>query len=181
MTEIDDITIRQASKGDREAFKRLYDHYAPFVWKVAFRSANGQNHTAEEIVQETFIRVLSGLKRFGGNSALSTWIYRVAYNAAMTLVMKTPRGRFVDIEEIPVAADAAAGGRYENQDLIRHILKNVSAEDRFLLTGHAVEGISFEELESITGINAGSLRVRLHRLRTGLQQKFGDLMEGASL
>jgi RNA polymerase sigma-70 factor, ECF subfamily len=178
MTEIDDMTVRQASKGDQRAFKRLYDHYAPFVWKIAFRTANGDKQVAEEIVQETFVRVLTGLKRFSGKASLSTWIYRIAFNAAMSLLAKRVSGRFIDIEEFPVGV--AAGNRYDNQDLIRHILKNVSAEDRFLLTGHGVDGMSFEELESITGIGAGSLRVRLHRLRTGLQQKFGDLMEGVS-
>ena len=179
MTELDDMTIRQASKGDRTAFKRLYDHYAPFVWKVAFRTANGQRPVAEEILQETFVRVLSGLKRFGGNSALSTWVYRVAYNAAMTIMTKTTTGRFVDIDELPIAGKGE--GRFDNQDLIRHILKDVSAEDRFLLTSHAVEGMSFEELEAATGVGAGTLRVRLHRLRTELQRKFGDLTKGAPL
>jgi RNA polymerase sigma factor (sigma-70 family) len=178
MTEIDNLTVRQAAKGNGQAFKRLYDHYAPFIWKVAFRTVNGQQDTAAEIVQDTFVRVHAALRRFGGKSALSTWIYRIAYNAAMTIAVRTKRGRFVDIEEFPVAA--ATEGGFDDQDLLSHVLKDVSAEDRFLLTGHAVDGMTFEELEAVTGINAGTLRVRLHRLKADLQRTFGDLVKGVA-
>jgi RNA polymerase sigma-70 factor (ECF subfamily) len=179
MNEIDDITIRQASKGDGRSFKRLYDHYAPFVWKVAYRTVNGRKDVAGEIVQETFIRVHAGLGRFGGKAALSTWIYRIAFNAAMTIAARTVRGRFVDIEENPVAV--APESRLDGQEILGRVLKDVSAEDRFLLVGHVVEGIGFDELEAATGVGAGTLRVRLHRLKAELQKKFGELVKGASL
>ena len=65
MKELDDLTVQRAKKGDRASFKALYDYYAPFSWKIAYRTMHGDSEAAQEAVQETFIRV--------HNSLLGVW------------------------------------------------------------------------------------------------------------
>ena len=53
MEDIDRITVEKAKKGDHQAFRRIYDHYAPFVWRIIFRTTGSDRDLGEEIVQQT--------------------------------------------------------------------------------------------------------------------------------
>jgi RNA polymerase sigma factor (sigma-70 family) len=172
MNEVDEVTIRLAAKKDDQAFRRLYDHYAGFVWKVIFRTVNGDKEWAREIVQETFIRVYASLKSFSYKSALSTWIYRIAFNTAYTYVKQNKRGASsFDPETIGHDGNAHA---YENEEMVRMVLSALSEEERFLLTSREVEGIPFEELSLIVGRSSESLRTQMSRMKEKLRDMFEE-------
>ena len=169
MKELDEATIRLAAKKNQSAFKRLYDYYAPFVWKVTYRTVNGDKDAASEIVQETFIRVYMSLGSFGFNAALSTWIYRIALNAANTYWAKRNTKRIVRGVDMELFADAKIKQQYENEELVHALMSPLSVEDRFVLMSREVEGISFEELAQITGKSSESLRTQVSRLKARLR------------
>jgi RNA polymerase sigma-70 factor, ECF subfamily len=170
MKEIDEVTIRLAAKKDANAFKRLYDYYAGFVWKVIFRTVNGDREAAREVVQETFIKVYSSLRSFSFKSALSTWIYRIAFNTANTYAMKHRRtASAVDVETL---ARGGGANTYENEEMVRIILHALSPEERFLLTSREVEGITFDELAEVLGRRAESLRTQMSRMKEKLRGMF---------
>jgi RNA polymerase sigma-70 factor (ECF subfamily) len=175
MNEIDDLTIARAKKKDNDAYKRLYDYYAQFVWKIAFRTLHGDARAASEVVQETFVRVYYNLSKFKGGSGFSTWVFRIAFNACMSLIKKTPRYSELDtVENEAIAANDEA----EKLDMKRkaeRILSSLSEEDRFLLTGREILGLSFEELADISGKNQGALRTQLSRLKQDIRSKYGPL------
>jgi RNA polymerase sigma-70 factor, ECF subfamily len=171
MQELDSITVRQAAKGNRHAFKRLYDHYAPFLWKMLFPMAGRDMTTARELLQDTFIKVNESLKQFKGNSSLSTWLYRVAYTTAMMHYRKMRHhysfSTFEDTIKSPDRTDT-----FDNKQLARKILSQLSPDDRFLLVAREVDGISFDELATITSQSSGALRTRVHRLKETLRKMF---------
>ena len=172
MKEIDEVTIRLAAKRDASAFRRIYDYYAGFVWKVIFRTVNGDKEAAREIVQETFIRVYTSLKSFAFKSALSTWIYRIAFNAANTYMAKVKhRISAVDVETVSHSTTANA---YENEEMVKKVLSVLSPEERFLLTSREVEGIPFEELAAIMGRSSESLRTQVSRMKEKLREMFEE-------
>ena len=172
MKEIDEITIRLAAKRDANAFRRIYDYYSGFVWKVIFRTANGDKEAAREIVQETFIRVYTSLKSFAFKSALSTWIYRIAFNAANTYMAKVKhRISGVDVETVSHSTTANA---YENEEMVKIVLSVLSPEERFLLTSREAEGIPFEELAAIMGRSSESLRTQVSRMKEKLREMFEE-------
>ena len=178
MEDLDRFTIERAARGDGKAFRKLYDHYAPFVWRVAFRSAGGDRTMAEEIVQETFVRIHHSLKKFAADSSLGTWIYRIAYNAAITLLTKQNRQRestvpYVDDLEGPHRTSDA----YETRELVKIILDELSVEDRFLLIVKEIDGLTFEEIAVITGKTSESLRTRMFRIRTRVKSSMNDTYE----
>jgi len=174
MREIDDVTIQRAKKGDKAAFRAVYDFYAPFSWKIAYRTMHGDSQAAAEAVQETFIRVYNSLKKFGGGSALSTWVYRITYNVCMTLLSKKSRdGETLELDE-DTGPTVSTTENLDMKDYMQKILKNISPEERFLLTAREMLGFSFEELADITGKNAGSLRTQLFRLKEEIRKKFGE-------
>jgi RNA polymerase sigma-70 factor (ECF subfamily) len=174
MEEIDDLTIQRAKRKNRAAFKSVYDFYAPFVWKIAFRTLHGNNELASEAVQDTFIRVYNSLPKFAGGAAFSTWIYRIIFNVCMTLLHKQGKADGMQQLDENTLVAVSTAGETDMQHDVQKILKNISAEDRFLLTGREMLGFSFEELADITGKNAGALRTQLFRLKEEIRKKFGE-------
>jgi RNA polymerase sigma factor (sigma-70 family) len=174
MEEIDDLSIEQAKRKNRSAFKRIYDFYAPFVWKVAFRTLHGNSELATEAVQDTFIRVYNSFSKFSGSSAFSTWIYRINFNVCMTLLSRQSKsGAVAEITENTAYIASGAENIDMKQD-VQKILKSISPEERFLLTGREMLGFSYEELADITGKNEGLLRTQLFRLKEKIREKFGE-------
>lgn len=83
-------TVRRARAGDAGAFREIVEAYSRPLWKAAFRVL-GDAEAAEDAVQETFLRAWKALDRFDENAQLSTWLYRIATNAAIDL--RRERGR----------------------------------------------------------------------------------------
>jgi RNA polymerase sigma-70 factor (ECF subfamily) len=83
-------TVRRARAGDAEAFRGIVEAYSRPLWKAAFRVL-GDAEAAEDAVQETFLRAWKALDRFDERAVLSTWLYRIAINAAIDL--RRERGR----------------------------------------------------------------------------------------
>jgi RNA polymerase sigma-70 factor, ECF subfamily len=180
MEEIDKITIQKAIKGDNGAFKTLYDQYSPFIWRLLFRMFSGDQNQAQELLQETFVKVYSSLNSFRSESSLSTWIYRIAYNTAMKAI--SIRKRHANW----ISYNDEMNGKtlrdcYETSEMVKKILKDISAEDRFLLISKEVDGFSYDELASITNQTAGALRTRLHRLKEQLRIRSDELMTGGKI
>jgi len=174
MNEIDQLTIRQAVRGDEKAFRRVYDHYSPFLWKVIFRTVNGEREAASEILQDSFIRMWKGMRGFSSQSAFSTWACSIAYNAARTYLTKR-KVRWERGGELTEEAGGRTGpDRTEQRDAVERILAGLTPDERFLLTSTAVTGLGFDELSAATGVAAGALRTRLHRIRERVRKEFGD-------
>jgi RNA polymerase sigma-70 factor (ECF subfamily) len=174
MDEIDPVTIRLAKKKDHIAFKRVYDFYAPYIWKIAFRTMHGDKDAAGEAVQDTFIRVWESLPRFGGESALSTWLYRIVFNVCLTTLTKQKRTRTMLPLDENIPARTSGAESMDTKDQVNAILATMSAEERFLLTSREIQDLSYDELAQITGKNAGSLRTQLSRLKDEIRNNFRE-------
>lgn len=177
MDEIDDITLEKAKKGNALAFRSLYAHYSPFVWRLCFRSSNGDTSCAEEIMQNAFVKVHRYLGSFSGESAFSTWLYRVAYHCINEYFAKAAKhsSRNVRFDEEYMSGGEGFAPSYENSELVAKILAPLDEQERFLLTAREVDGISYEELAAITGVKEGALRTRLARLKSEIRERLGKI------
>ncbi len=172
MYELDDITIRAAAKKRPGAFRKLYDHYSPFVWKVVFRTVNGDMDAATQIMQDVFVKAYFALKSYRFNAAFSTWLYRIAYTTALNHIRrrKTWQRRFGELNE--GAEQATADVRLEAKDLVQHMFSGLNPQERFLLTAREIDNISFDDLERMTGKSSGALRTQLSRLKESLRKEY---------
>jgi len=171
MNELNTISIHKAKRGDQKAFKELYDHYLPFVWNIIYRTAGNDMNAAHDIIQEIFTNVYKALPKFKGNSALSTWIYRIAYNGVAAYYSK--QKRFYPVHQSRESQNPhGQTDAYEIKEMVSMVLGSLSAEERFLLTAREVNGLSFEEMAQITGKNEGALRTQLHRLKSDIRRRF---------
>lgn len=162
--------ILESWKTDK-GFKVIYNHYSPYVWRLAYRTVNGNQLLAQEVTQAVFVKVLTAMKGFKFQSAFSSWLYTVTYHETLAHLKK--RGKRKDreaplIEATYITGDDEHAAR-DSQEEVQNILQSLSPEDRFLLVSKEIDGLSFEELEEITGRKSGALRTALSRLKKQIQ------------
>ncbi|HKI01607.1 MAG TPA: sigma-70 family RNA polymerase sigma factor [Thermoanaerobaculia bacterium] len=94
--------VERARTGDAEAFRELVESYSPKLFRLAYR-ITGDEQTAEDAVQETFLRAYRSLGRFDARSQFGTWLHRIAVNTALELVRKQQRhpARHEEAEPLP--------------------------------------------------------------------------------
>lgn len=173
MVDIDQFCMGQATRGNSKALKRLYDHYAPFVWRIVYRTIGSNKHDAQEVVQDTFLRIYRSLKSFTGASSPGTWIYRITLNASLGFLANNRRRQ----ETILPLHDDLPGripgpDEYDTREFADKILDMLKPHDRFLLTAKEVDGLTYDTLAEIFGKTSSSLRTRIFRLKKKVQGRF---------
>lgn len=162
--------IAACRRGEARAMEMLYHQYKRRVFGMAHRIVGAND--AEEVAQEVFVRVFRGLAAFRGDSALSTWIYRLTVNAALSYLAR--RGRrhevsgddaLVDVPAPPVAErDPGLAARIEAA------LGNLPPGYRAILVLHDVEGLSHEECAAILECRVGTCKSQLHKARARMRE-----------
>jgi RNA polymerase sigma-70 factor (ECF subfamily) len=165
---IDDV-VRRAQQGDVDAFETLYRSHAPAVHALC-RRMTGDDGEARDLVQDVFVRAWQRLPTFRGQSALSTWMHRLAVNVVLEQMRSTKRdvNRFIDdadhdaLPAHPTSPDA-------RMDIDRAVAK-LPAGARIVFVLHDVHGYSHDEIAQMTGIAAGTARAQLFRARRALMR-----------
>lgn len=165
----DEGTLLEACRmGDRRAMEALYHRFKRRVYGLVARIAGAAD--AEEVSQEVFVRIFRGLAKFRGDSALSTWIYRLSVNAALSHVER--RRPKVDASEdllaqVPAAEPAPRDPRLAQR--LEAALAQLPAGYRAVLVLHDVEGMSHEEIGEILGCRTGTSKSQLHKARARMR------------
>jgi RNA polymerase sigma-70 factor (ECF subfamily) len=167
----DDDVVRRAAQGDVEAYEMIYRQHVGRVHALCLRMARDRSE-AEELTQETFVRVWQRLASFRGESAFTTWLHRVTVNVVIAELRRRGRWRerFLAREsEDAVAAEPpfSAGG---DLDLERAIA-NLSPQARLVFVLHDVEGYKHQEIAELTGLAVGTSKAHLHRARHLLREE----------
>lgn len=155
----------------QRGFKKIYDYYAPFVWRISLRSL-ADEIDAETVLQSVFMVVYRSIKNFRFESAFSTWLYKITLNEAIKFINKKKSRRETPLDEnIEVKSGE---NKISDKDFLKKILDSLSVDERFLLVGREIDGLSFEELSIITGKSSGALRVEISRLKQKIRENFNE-------
>jgi len=173
--------IKRCRNGDRKAFADLVDRYKVIVFNLVDRMVFDRA-IVEDLAQEVFIRVYQGLTGFRGESRLSTWIYRIAYNVcAAELDRARHRVDFVSIdegedEERPRLDLRDAGqdpeamfSRIDFRWTIQRLLDRLPPRYKAILTLFYLEEMSYEEIGEIMTLPMGTVKTHLHRAKQALR------------
>lgn len=155
---------------------RLYNAIAHFV---------GDRIEAEDIVQEAFVQAYLKLASFQRNSAFYTWLYRIAFNTAISRRRKKRVEASVDLSrertgDEPLDAGDAPGDRMIREEQVQQLhqaLNRLSEEHRSILVLRELDGCDYEAIAEMLDINIGTVRSRLHRARMQLKEKLEQLPE----
>lgn len=166
--------IRLAAEGDARAIRALYDRYAPRVYAVVRRIA-GDEDLAQDYAQEAWIRAIRALPTFRGDSRFSTWLHRIAVNAALQALRKQETRKK---RETPVKADIAIAPRARDsllQKRLEHALDGLPEGMRRVLILHDVEGYTHEEIGDVLGVTAGTSKSQLFKARAKMRAMLAGL------
>jgi RNA polymerase sigma-70 factor (ECF subfamily) len=150
----------------------LYHQYKRRVFGLCHRIAGTGD--AEEVAQECFVRVFRGLPSFRGDSALGTWIYRLAVNAALSHVAR--RGRRTEVGDDALETVAAPDDVRRDPRLSARVeaaLVRLPAGYRAILVLHDIEGLSHEECAAILDCRVGTSKSQLHKARGKMREFLG--------
>ena len=174
MTTNDQIYIDKILQGDTNAFSVLVDRYKDLVFTLALRMMKHREE-AEEVAQDTFIKVFGSLNKFKGDSKFSTWIYRVAYNTCLDRLKKNKRTQnTVTIDEYTEHQVKTIDNAFERlaseerRLAVQHCVEQLPSEDNFLMTLFYFEELSLEEIAKVVNLKPNNVKVKLHRARKKL-------------
>ena len=162
-------TLARARAGDAEAFGRLYQAHAGQVYALCLR-LTADHAEAAEAMQDAFVRVWQKLPAFRGDSALGTWIHRIAVNTVLERRRADGR-RTARVESTASVEELHPAARPELVDErldLDAALARLSSSARTVFVLHAMEGYAFREIAELTGATEVALRSQLHRARRQL-------------
>ena len=163
--------VEAARRGEEAALSLIYRRYRPRVFSVIARMVGA--HDAEEVTQEVFLRAFRALDRFRAEAQLSTWLYRIAVNAALS--ERTRRGVERSRAAPAVEAEAlAAPAEAERDPALRAKLERAVAAlppgYRAVLVLHDIEGLEHEEIGRVLGCRVGTSKSQLHKARGKMRE-----------
>jgi len=172
----DDLEL-VAACADREpeAFRELLLRYRRSAVTLAYQML-GNMEDAEDVAQEAFVRVFQAIPRFRGQSAFSTWLYRIVTN--LCLGTRRQRRPTVDLDAVrePSAPDSTSRCVTEGL-LTRQVMAAMPGELRAILLLREQEGLSYREISDALGLPLGTVRSRLSKARTAFRRLWSRLSE----
>ena len=171
MPQLDDILIEEA-KEDPTAFAELVSRYQDRLYNFLYRMT-GSREDAQDLSQETFLRIYRALPRFRQGSPFSPWMYKIAVNLAIN---HRKSRRPADSLQEDIAATKSEGSpedyaeRREEQQRIQGAILALPAPYKAVILLRHIDELSYEEIALALDIPLGTAKVRLHRARLLLQE-----------
>ena len=169
--------VRLAANGDSDAFEKLVMPHEKMMYALAFRMC-GNAEDAKDCLQDSMLRIFKALPSFRGESALSTWFYRIVTNTCLDSHRRKKVRRAESLEALSEAGwnpgDTAPGPQQqaENASLkaaLSRGINTLSPEIRSAVVMRDVQGFSYEEISEVLEINIGTVKSRISRGREKLR------------
>ena len=180
--------VARSQRGDRDAFAALIERHASAVLTVAWRIV-GDRHLAEDVAQDTFLAAFRALPGFRAEARFSTWLYRIAVNRCHDVLRSRAADRTIDLaprhedaEASEPAGTSALHRTPEEQLLEKQRASQVSEALRQLAPLYReafvlkhIEGLSYDEMSAVLGVDGGTLRMRVYKARQELSRELAGL------
>jgi RNA polymerase sigma-70 factor, ECF subfamily len=194
----DELLLARLQGGDESALRDLAEAYGSKIYQLAFRYLRNKED-AEEVMQDVLFKVYRKVGAFRGDAALSSWIYRITFNSAMSR-LRTAKYQRTQNDELSITAtegDESSNARHEiadwsdladervfrsqlRQTVFRAILA-LPAIYRAPVMLRDIQGMSTEEASAMLRVKDQTLKSRLHRGRLILRKQLADFAGGLAL
>jgi RNA polymerase sigma-70 factor, ECF subfamily len=194
----DEDLLERLRTGDEAALAELAEAYSSKIYQLAFRYLRNKED-AEEVMQDVLYKVFRKVNAFRGDAALSSWIYRITFNAAMSRLRTAQYQRWQDQEPQPTSADGdnltthgrepadwsdMADEHVFRSQLRRRVFRAILALPaiyRAPVVLRDIQGMSTEEASAMLRVKDQTLKSRLHRGRLILRRQLADFAGGLAL
>lgn len=165
--KVDDRVIKACQQGDREAFRLLFEAYKDKVFSIAVYSLGGDRVAASDVTQQIFLKLLTTIGQFRGDSQFTSWLHRLTVNCCIDEQRK--RRRLVGFEETSMNRTRHREPherRYERMEIasvVKVAISELKPKFRLPVLLKYVEGLSYEEIAEVLGCSKGTVASRLNR------------------
>jgi len=178
--DIDFALMRAIQKGDMVAFNKMVDRYKDRLMNVIGRMLSSTEE-AEDVIQETFVRVYQHRQSFNYQHCLSTWIYTIALNLARNELRKRKKFKFFEISDMKgheneLAVEMKIPNRLPQ--VLDKAIKELPEKYRTAFMLRDIQELPYEEVSKILSIPLGTVKSRVNRARMMLRNKLKPRLEG---
>lgn len=171
--------IEACQRGDPEAFRALFEKHKDMVYSVALRYT-GDAAAAQDIAQDTFLKLFSTIGSFRGESHFEAWLYRMVVNRCFDQKRKTRRltpllDAFVDALHTPDISVLDEVLRAEVSRHVQSVVEGLAPDQRMVIVLRYTQGLSYDEIAAIVGCSAGTIASRLNRAHKVLERRLARL------
>lgn len=179
--------IRRTLSGKKEAFRTLVERYQDRAYRIAYDLLKSEED-ARDIVQESFVKAFLSLDKFRQDSSFYTWFYRIVYNMAIDYKRKLVRrggdpveyqeeglnisGLLTSYNQKPGEDPQKAAIDKQEIGYLGKALNELNDEQRATIRLREVDGLSYEEIATVTGVSKGTVMSRLHYARKNLEKAY---------
>ena len=177
--QADSVLVDGIRRGNLRDFSLLVERYKDRAYSLAARILSDPL-SAEEAVQDAFVRAYRGIPSFRGDAAFSTWFYRIVYNCCLTRVRRLGPER-ISLEEaageVPVSDELAADEELDLRELtslVERVLKELPPHWRAVITLYYIDELTYEQIAEVQGIPIGTVKTHLFRARKRMRKLMQD-------
>jgi RNA polymerase sigma-70 factor (ECF subfamily) len=179
---VDERVIKDCQQGDREAFRLLFEAYKDRVFSIAVYSFHGDQTVAGDVTQQIFLKLMTSIGQFRGESQFTTWLHRLTVNTCIDEQRR--RKRYLGYRETVALQKPGERKpperRYERRELaeaVKAAISELKPEFRMPVLLKYVEGLSYEEIANVLGCSKGTVASRLNRGHKELARRLGHLRD----
>lgn len=148
----------------RKAFEAVVNHFSrQLYWQIHHILQNHED--TDDVLQNTMLKAWNGIDSFNGDSAISTWLYRIAYNESITWLKHNKQMTSIDDEDFTGANTFVADEYFdgdETQNLLQQAISTLPAKQKQVFCMKYYEDKKYEEISSIVGTSVGALKASYH-------------------
>lgn len=187
--KIDSDLVELFRGGDHAAFSELISRYSEKAHNLAMRITRNQEDT-EEVLQDVFVTVFKKIDSFKGESAFSSWLYRITVNTAFMKLRKRKQSATISLEEVtPSVKESWVANRSDSADInylcsqhqlraeLDDAVQKLPEEYRIIFILRDVDGLSNQEVSEVLEISVPAVKSRLHRSRLMLRKRLARFYE----
>lgn len=179
----DNFYIEKIKQGDTAAFATLVDKHKDMVFTICVKIVR-KAEDAEELAQDVFLKVYEKLDSFRGDARFSTWLYRIAYNAAISKTRK----RRLEVEALDdftinnysvddVKEELQNIDKEEQQTMLKTAMESLSDDDYLIIKLFYLKELPVKDISEVTGLSQANVKVKLHRIRKKMYCNMKDSMK----
>ncbi|MBK0382620.1 RNA polymerase sigma factor [Pedobacter sp. SD-b] len=158
-----------------QAFKEIFDANSKKIYHLCF-GYTGDSDSANDLLQETFLKVWQNLDKFRNQSMISTWIYRIAVNTCLTYLKKEKRQAKDELTPNIIENREEELEDKEKQEQVKTLYECISRleENERIIITLVMDEVPYPEIAEISGISEGNLRVKIHRIKHKLTELYNQ-------
>ncbi len=171
--------IERCQRAEPDAFRALFEKYKDMVYSVALRYS-GDPSVAQDIAQDTFLKLFSTIGSFRGDANFDSWLYRLVVNSCFDLKRRTRRltpllDEVLSVLRTPDVSALDQVLRSEMSANVRAVVESLAPDQRMVVVLRYTQGLSYDEIAAILGCAPGTIASRLNRAHKVLARRLSRL------